>query len=233
MAKAKTPPAADVSAASTAPEASPGSEVSAQELLREPAEVRHRDQLEALRQNEQGPTPASWRLSPRSVLTYITGSKKPLEATIDGQKVQVPITRKFFGDDSIVERAIVTLASERALLLVGEPGTGKSWLSEHLAAAISGCSTLTIQGTAGTTEDQVKYSWNIARVIAEGAKPENLVPSPTMLAMRDGHAPALRGDHPLRARRPGRAGLDPLRQGGGDPRAARRRTWCGRGPAST
>lgn len=154
--------------------------------LREPAEVRYADQLEALRQNETDAVPPSWRLSPRSVLTYITGSKKPLRATIDGKAVEVPITRKFFGDDSIVERAIVTLASERALLLVGEPGTGKSWLSEHLAAAISGCSTLTIQGTAGTTEDQIKYSWNIARVIAEGPRPENLIPSPTMVAMRAG-----------------------------------------------
>src|SRR5262249_41528197 len=72
------------------------------------------------------------------------------------------------------------------LLLVGEPGTGKSWLSEHLAAAICGSSTLTIQGTAGTTEEHIKYSWNIARVIAEGPKPDNLIPSPTLLAMRSG-----------------------------------------------
>jgi len=61
-----------------------------------------------------------------------------------------------------------------------------SWLSEHLAAAISGNSTLTIQGTAGTTEEHIKYSWNIARVIAEGPRPENLIPSPTMIAMRAG-----------------------------------------------
>jgi MoxR-like ATPase len=155
-------------------------------VLREPAEVRYADQLEALRQNQTDACPAAWKLSPRSVLTYVVGSKKPLKATLGGQSVEVPITRKFFGDDSVVERSIVTLASERALLLVGEPGTGKSWLSEHLAAAISGCSTLTLQGTAGTTEDQVKYSWNVARVIAEGPKPENLIPSPTMIAMRTG-----------------------------------------------
>ncbi|HVK78872.1 MAG TPA: AAA family ATPase [Kofleriaceae bacterium] len=158
----------------------------ADKILREPAEVRYADQLEALRQHQDDTPPASWKLTPRAVLTYIVGSKKPLTATLGGKKVEVPITRKFFGDDGIVERAIVTLASERALLLVGEPGTGKSWLSEHLAAAITGCSTLTIQGTAGTTEDQIKYSWNIARVIAEGPRPENLIPSPTMIAMRSG-----------------------------------------------
>src|SRR5689334_17697342 len=156
------------------------------EVLREPAEVRYRQQLEALAQADGDAKPPSWKLSPRSVLQYVVGTKKPVKATIDGKSVEVPITRKFFGDDAIVERSIVTLASERALLLVGEPGTGKSWLSEHLAAAISGCSTLTIQGTAGTTEDQLKYSWNVARVIAEGPKPENLIPSPTMIAMRTG-----------------------------------------------
>jgi MoxR-like ATPase len=157
----------------------------AEDVLREPAEVRYADQLEALRQNDPDPPPKPWRLSPRSVLAYITGGKA-LKARIDGKSVEVPITRKFFGDDGIVERAIVTLASERALLLVGEPGTGKSWLSEHLAAAISGNSDLTIQGTAGTTEEHVKYSWNIARVIAEGPRPDNLIPSPTMVAMRLG-----------------------------------------------
>src|SRR5579859_534776 len=155
-------------------------------ILREPAEVRYKDQLEALKQNEQDTPPSAWKLSPRWVLSYVVGMKKPLSATIDGKKVEVPITRKFFGDDSIVERSIVTLASERALLLVGEPGTGKSWLSEHLAAAISGNSLQTIQGTAGTTEEQIKYSWNVARVIAEGPKPENMIPSPCMTAMKAG-----------------------------------------------
>lgn len=155
------------------------------EVLREPAEQRHADQLEALKQNDPDTPPKPWHLSPRAVLNYIVGGK-PLKAKINGKSVEVPITRKFFGSDSLVERAIVTLASERALLLVGEPGTGKSFLSEHLAAAISGNSTLTIQGTAGTTEEHIKYSWNIARVIAEGPTPTNLIPSPTMVAMRAG-----------------------------------------------
>lgn len=153
--------------------------------VREPAEVRHADQLEALKQNDPDAPPKPWLLSPRSVLTYVVGGKT-LKAKIGGKTVDVPITRKFFGDDSIVERSIVTLASERALLLVGEPGTGKSWLSEHLAAAISGNSTLTIQGTAGTTEEHIKYSWNVARVIAEGPNLQNLIPSPTMVAMKAG-----------------------------------------------
>lgn len=155
------------------------------EALRQPSEVLYRAELEALKQNDKDPAPEPWKLSPRAVLNYIVGGK-PLKAKFDGQSVEIPITRKFFGDDSIVERAIVTLASDRALLLVGEPGTGKSWLSEHLAAAISGTSTLTVQGTAGTTEEHIKYSWNIARVIAEGPNSGNLIPSPTMVAMKNG-----------------------------------------------
>ncbi len=155
------------------------------EVLRLPAEIAYADQIEALRQNDSDTPPASWHLSPRSVLAYVVGGTT-LSATIDGRKTKVEITRKFFGDDAVVERSIVTLASERALLLVGEPGTGKSWLSEHLAAAICGNSNLTIQGTAGTTEEHIKYSWNVARVIAEGYALANLVPSPTMNAMRAG-----------------------------------------------
>jgi MoxR-like ATPase len=162
------------------PEAAPQSEI-----LRLPAEQTFAAQLEALRQNDPDKPPSSWRMSPRNVLTYIIGGKT-LDADLNGKKQKVDITRKFFGDTAIVERAIVTLASDRALLLVGDPGTGKSWLSEHLAAAITGNSTLVIQGTAGTTEEHIKYSWNIARVIAEGPNPGNMIASPTMVAMRTG-----------------------------------------------
>ncbi len=153
--------------------------------VRDPAELSYRDQLAALAATDRGERPANWRLSPRAVLTYILGGDPITIKGTDGSQ-SVAITRKFYGDETIVERAIVPLASERALLLVGEPGTGKSWLSEHLAAAISGDSTLTIQGTAGTTEEHIKYSWNIARLIAEGPTADNLIPGPTMVAMRQG-----------------------------------------------
>ncbi|HHL18957.1 MAG TPA: AAA family ATPase [Thiothrix sp.] len=157
----------------------------AKQQLRAPAEIQYKDQLTALKQHDEGNKPANWMLSPRSVLTYIFGGTT-LKAKIGRSYKDIKITPKFFGDRALVEKAIITLASERALLLVGEPGTGKSWLSEHLTAAITGCSTLTIQGTAGTTEEHTKYSWNIARIIAEGPNEDNLIPSPTMQAMKQG-----------------------------------------------
>jgi len=154
-------------------------------ILREPCEVQYKLQLQALAQHDSDDVPFSWKLSPRSVLTYILGGDD-LTLGKGKSKKTIKITQKFFGDRRLVERAIITLASDRALLLLGDPGTGKSWLSEHLAAAICGDSTLTIQGTAGTTEEHIKYTWNIARVIAEGYTRENIVPSPSMVAMQQG-----------------------------------------------
>ncbi|MFO0823141.1 MAG: AAA family ATPase [Gemmataceae bacterium] len=160
-----------------------------QAMLREPAEIRYAAELAALAANDTYPKPPGWNLSPRAVRTFIVGSEgiapTAPKAAAKGKKAapaasasDVAITRKFHGDDAMIDRAIVTLMSNRGLLLVGEPGTAKSMLSELLAAAISGTSSLTIQGTAGTTEDQIKYSWNYALLLAEGPTPNALVPAP-------------------------------------------------------
>jgi len=144
------------------------------DVLRPPAEVRFADELQALSDSDRGERPDGWRLSPRAVRSFICGSESPR------------VTRKFYGDDALVERAVVGLLSDRGLLLVGEPGTAKSMLSELLAAAISGISTNTIQGTAGTTEDQIKYSWNYALLLNEGPSLRALVPSPLHVGMSTG-----------------------------------------------
>ncbi len=87
------------------------------------------------------------------------------------------ITPKYVGQRRLIEVAVATLATDRALLLLGVPGTAKSWVSEHLAAAISGDSTLLVQGTAGTSEESIRYGWNYARLLAEGPSAEALVPT--------------------------------------------------------
>ncbi len=150
--------------------------------IRLSAEERFRDELEALERADTQPKPEGWRLSPRMVETYILGSPDP----VPGPMGPVRITPKYVGSRSLVQVAIATLASDRALLLVGEPGTAKSWLSEHLSAAVCGSSQFLIQGTSGTTEDQIKYSWNYALLVAKGPVPEALVPSPIYRAMQEG-----------------------------------------------
>jgi len=146
----------------------------ARSLLRAPAETTYAAELAVLADSDKLPRPPSWKLSPRAVRSFIVGDDK------------LRVRRKFYGDDPLIDRCIVTLMSNRGLLLVGEPGTAKSMLSELLAAAISGTSTLTIQGTAGTTEDQIKYSWNYALLLAEGPTPRALVPAPVHDGMRQG-----------------------------------------------
>lgn len=143
--------------------------------IRQTAEERCAAELAALLAHDTDPRPPGWRLSPRAVERFILGSDTP-----------VPIAPKFVGDRALVQVAIATLASDRALLLVGEPGTAKSRLSEHLAAAISGSSELVVQGTAGTTEDHLKYSWNYALLLAQGPGEAALVKSPVYRAMESG-----------------------------------------------
>src|SRR5580704_11187837 len=144
--------------------------------LRQPAEILYAEELDALIKAEKHPVPAGWRMSPRSVLTYICG----------GKCGKLDITPKYIGHQRLVEIAISTLVTDRALLLIGEPGTAKSWLSEHLAAAINADSTKVVQGTAGTTEEHVRYTWNYAMLIARGPSHEALVRSPILRAMETG-----------------------------------------------
>ncbi|MGZ3422590.1 MAG: AAA family ATPase [Polyangiales bacterium] len=152
-----------------------------------PAEVLYAEELAFLKAWDEGPKPPGWQLSPRAAVTFICGSRGEKLKAGKGKKEETRvITEKFVGDRAIVERSVVTLAGERGLLLVGEPGTAKSMLSELLGAAIGGTSALTVQGTAGTTEDQLRYGWNYASLLAKGPSREAMVPSPILSAMRRG-----------------------------------------------
>lgn len=153
-----------------------------QESIKPPVEERYREELEALKNTDTGRRPANWQMSPKAVRTFILGSAKPV--IYQGKEYRVE--KKYFGNDALVERCIVTLAGNRGLMLVGEPGTAKTMLSEMLSAAISGVSTNTIQGTAGTTEDMIKYSWNYALLLAKGPNREALVPAPLYVGMEKG-----------------------------------------------
>ncbi|MEM7230700.1 MAG: AAA family ATPase [Planctomycetota bacterium] len=151
-------------------------ESSAGDVLRLPAEEQYAEELAALEKSDDGERPAGWKLSPQAVLTYICG----------GNAGKLDVTPKYIGNRRLVEIAIATLVTDRALLLIGEPGTAKSWLSEHLTAAIAGDSTKVVQGTAGTTEEQIRYTWNYAMLIANGPSDEALIRSPIFRAMEEG-----------------------------------------------
>src|SRR3569833_4473546 len=145
--------------------------------LRLPAEEIYAAELQALARNDESERPPNWRLSPKAVVTYLLGGKAK-----DGTE----ISAKYIGSRRLIETAVATLATDRALLLLGLPGTAKSWVSEHLAAAISGSSQRIIQCTAGTDENQIRYGWNYALLLAKGPSLEALVKTPLTRTMEDG-----------------------------------------------
>ncbi len=147
------------------------------DVLRPHAEDLYADELKRLSKIDNKPKPGNWNLSPWAVVTYLLGGELS-----DG----TTISPKYFGSRRLIEIAVATLATDRALLLMGIPGTAKTWVSEHLAAAISGDSTLLLQGTAGLSDDAIRYGWNYAKLLSEGPTKSALVSSPVMKAMQDG-----------------------------------------------
>lgn len=146
-------------------------------VLRQHAEEQFAEELHELQRQDRYQRPPNWQLSPRAVVTYLLGGKLS-----NGFQV----TAKYIGERRLLEIAVATLTADRALLLYGLPGTAKSWVAEHLAAAIAGNSTLLVQGTAGTSEEAMRYGWNYARLLAEGPSAAALVASPIMRAMQHG-----------------------------------------------
>ncbi|MEM7425965.1 MAG: AAA family ATPase, partial [Pseudomonadota bacterium] len=146
------------------------------EIIRKPAEQLYAAELEALAANDTADKPTGWVLSPQAAVTYLMG----------GKAGGTDISAKYVGDRRLIETAVATLATDRALLLLGVPGTAKSWVSEHLSAAVAGDSTLTIQCTAGTDENQIRYGWNYAELLAKGPSRNALVPTPLYRAMETG-----------------------------------------------
>lgn len=146
-------------------------------VLRQHAEVQFREELEALKKQDTGSKPTNWQMSPQSVVTYLMGGK------LSNGFIVSP---KYIGNQRLMEIAVATLTTDRALLLYGIPGTAKSWVSEHITAAVTGDSTLLIQGTAGTGEEAIRYGWNYAKLIAEGPSVAALVSTPMMKGMELG-----------------------------------------------
>jgi MoxR-like ATPase len=147
------------------------------ERVRRSAEEIFADELVELKRSDDRPRPDNWLLSPQAVVTYLLGGE-----TRDG----AIISAKYVGNRRLIETAVATLATDRALLLLGLPGTAKSWVSEHLAAAVSGSSRRLIQCTAGTDENQIRYGWNYAMLLAGGPSMAALVKTPLTRAVEEG-----------------------------------------------
>jgi MoxR-like ATPase len=139
-----------------------------------PAEILFAEELAKLRQWDQGPVPPGWLLSPLAVERFVLGDDS------------LGIARKVVVPRELVARVIIALATNRGAMLVGVPGTAKSWLSELIACAISGKSTLIVQGGAIGNISQLLYGWNEASLKRSGPSREALVPGPIHHGMLHG-----------------------------------------------
>lgn len=151
---------------------SPGSAQAAFQRL--PGEIAYGDELETLKKRDSDPVPPGWQMSPIAVEKFILGDDK------------LGISSKIVVKPGVITRIVIALCTDRGCLLVGEPGTAKSWLSELLAAAISGDSSLMVQGGAVSEVDQLLYTWNDSLLRRDGPSLQSLVPSPIYRGMRDG-----------------------------------------------
>ena len=146
-------------------------------VLRPHAEEEYADELEALAAADAHPRPPHWQLSPWAVVD-VPARRDPRRRHDDQPK--------YIGPAGSWRWRWPRWPRTGRSCSSGCPGTAKTWMSEHLAAAISGDSTLLVQGTAGTPEEALRYGWNYARLLAEGPSEQALVPSPVLRAMRSG-----------------------------------------------
>jgi len=146
-------------------------------LLKQAIKDQFSEELENIKAEDTGHVPHGWQMSPQSVVKYLMGGKL---------KNKFEVSPKYIGNQRLMEIAVATLTTDRALLLYGIPGTGKSWVSEHITVAITGDANLLVQGTAGTGEEAIRYGWNYAKLLAEGPSASALVETPVMRAMKDG-----------------------------------------------
>ena len=99
------------------------------QTLRRHAEEQFAEELENLQKVDQRQRPTNWKMSPWAVVAYLMGGK--LDNGFE-------VSAKYIGSQRLMEIAVATLVTDRALLLYGVPGTAKSCVSDDLAVAIGG-----------------------------------------------------------------------------------------------
>src|SRR2546427_3818972 len=93
-----------------------GEETGLKAVLRQHAEEQFAEELAELKKVDDRQRPPNWVLSPWAVRTYLLGGK------LSNGFVVSP---KYTGNARLIEIAVATLATDRALLLYWIPGTAK------------------------------------------------------------------------------------------------------------